>query len=248
MNAPRHAARSGKTSLSVLLSAMFIVTALAAPAAAQSSDPSHWGARVSFVKSWTMAQQVKDLLADDDSELNIDGSEFEIGFVRGSRLGGDWGVSFVRKPWKDGSGETTNDQDCFNQAQTICKPRTEVTATQNVVLTGVEVHWFIRFVNIKERVQIGLNVAGGIAQTSGQIVKTTDSFEPTGFNQQGPTGYKAVHEEETLEAKDELFPYFPQFKLEVVGSLIVAPKFKIQIAHGLNFPAITPRIAGVIFF
>mgnify|MGYP003383450875 CR=1 FL=1 len=247
MNAPLRA-RSGSTALLIVLSVVILLVGLVVPAAAQSSDPTHWGARVSFVKNWTMAQQVKDLLSDDGDEINIDGSEFEIGFVRGSRLGGDWGVSFVRKPFKDGSGVTTTDQDCFNQAQTICKPRTEVNATKNVMLNGFEVHWFIRIVNIKQRVQVGVNVAGGLTQTSGQLVKTTDRFEATGFNQQGPTGYKAVHEEETLEAKDELFPLFPQIKIEVVGSVILAPKFKVQIAHGLNFPAITPRISGVVLF
>lgn len=247
MNAPLRA-RSGSTPLLLCLFVILLLVGTVVPAGAQSSDPTHWGARVSFVKNWTMAQQVKDLLSDDGDEINIDGSEFEIGFVRGSRLGGDWGVSFVRKPFKDGSGVTTTDQDCFNQAQTICKPRTEVTTTKNVMLTGFEVHWFIRIVNIKQRVQVGVNVAGGLAQTSGEVVKTTDRFEATGFNQQGPTGYKAIHEEETSDAKDELFPYFPQIKIEVVGSVILAPKFKIQIAHGLNFPAITPRIAGVVLF
>ena len=223
--------------------------AIASPAAAQSSDPSHWGARVSLVKAWTMADQIRKLLGNKaGDEIKFDGSEFEIGFVRGSKLGGDWGVSLVKKPFKDGSGEIKSDQDCFNQAQTICRPRLEVSATKDMMLTGVEVHWFIRFVNIKQRVQIGLNVGGGIAQTSGQVIKTTDRFEPTGFNQNGPTGFRQVHEVETTEAKNELFPYFPQFKLEVVGSVIVAPKFKIQIAHGLNFPAICPRIMGVVFF
>lgn len=235
------------------LSSAVALLVTASPAFAQSRqprppDPSHWGAQVSLVPSWTMAQSIKDLLADENSVINIDGSEFEIGFVRGSRLGGDWGVSFVRKPFEDGSGETTSDLDCFNQAQTICRPRIEVTATQDVILTGVEVHWFVRFVNIKDRVQIGMNVAGGIAQTSGQVVRTTDSFEPTGFNQNGPTGFRPVHTVETIDAKDELFPYFPQAKVEAVGSVIVAPKFKIQVAYGLNFPAICPRIMGVVFF
>ena len=96
--------------------------------------------------------------------LEIDGSEFSVGFVRGSQFGGDLGVSYVRKPWKDGSTITEVSEDCFNQAQTLCRPRTEATETQNVVQSGVEVHWFVRFVNIKQRVQIGLNVAGGIAR------------------------------------------------------------------------------------
>lgn len=221
-----------------------------APAQSTSEDPSHWGVKVSFIKSWTMADQVKSLLGGDDegSELTFDGDEFQIGFVRGSRLGGDWGVSFVRKPFKDGSGETSTSMDCFNQAQTICRPRTEVIATRDVILTGVEVHWFGRLVNIKQRVQIGLNVAGGITQTSGQVVTTTDSFEPTGFNQNGPTGFRPVQTVETSDATEELFPYFPQFKLEAVGSIILSPRFKVQVAHGLNFPAISPRIMGVVFF
>jgi hypothetical protein len=55
-------------------------------------------------------------------------------------------------------------------------------------------------------------------------------------------------EVETVPAKDELFPLFPQGKVEVVGSVIVAPKFKVQVAYGLNFPAYAPRIMGVVFF
>ena len=116
------------------------------------------------------------------------------------------------------------------------------------MLTSVEVHWFIRFVTIKQRAQIGLNVAGGIAQTKGDVVKTTDRFEPTAFNQNGPTAFRTVHEVETDAAKDELFPYFPLFKIEVVGSVIVAPRLKIQVAHGINFPAITPRVMAVVLF
>jgi hypothetical protein len=239
--------------LGVVGAALFIAVfaAGASPAAAQSlrpEDPSHWGAKVSFVSSWTMADQIKKLLADDGSVLTVDGSEFEIGFVRGSRFGGDWGVSYVRKPWKDGSGDSKTSQDCFNQAQTICRPRTEVNATQNVILTGVEVHWFISFVTIKQRVQVGLNVAGGIAQTSGQVITTTDSFNPTAFNQQGPTAFQPVHEVETQDAKDQLFPYFPLFKLEPVVSVIVAPKIKVQVAYGVNFPSISPRVMAVVLF
>jgi hypothetical protein len=196
-----------------------------------------------------MSDQVKDLLSDEENEtIDIKGDEFEIGFVRGSQFGGDWGVSLVKKPFTDGTILTSHDQDCFNQAQTICQPRTEVTEARDVMLTGVEVHWFIRIANFARRVQVGVNVAGGIAQTSGQVVKKTDFFNPTGFNQNGPTGYQMIHEEETLDAKDELFPYFPLFKLEAVASVILHRHAKIQFAYGLNFPAQSPRVMGVVLF
>ena len=235
----------------VVLSTTIMFLAIASPALAQSKpdDPSFWGVKASFVTGWEMSEDVKDLLgAEDDEIVNFSGDEFNIGIVRGSRLGGDWGVSFVRKPFDDGSGVTEVDEDCFNAAQTICRPRTEVSSTKDMILNGVEVHWFIRFVNIKQRVQLGLNLAGGIAWPSGQVVVTNTSFQPTGFNQNGPTGFIPVQEVETRESKDEFLPYWPLGKVEGMGSLILAPKFKLQAAYGLNFPAISWRVMGVVFF
>jgi hypothetical protein len=43
----------------------------------------------------------------------IAGSEFRIGFVRGRMLGGDWGVSYVRKRVDDGSYEESLGDTCF---------------------------------------------------------------------------------------------------------------------------------------
>lgn len=70
----------------------------------------------------------------------------------------------------------------------------------------------------------------------------------TRFLDLDPSRLAALLEVEVSEAKDELLLYFPQITIEAVGSVIVAPRFKIQIAHGLNFPAITARIAGVVLF
>jgi hypothetical protein len=219
-----------------------------APASAQTGTESHWGVRVSFAPSWEIADSVKELLFDDNEEGTIKGSEFLVGFVRGSTFGGDWGVSFVRKPWEDGSGPTSTDVDCFNRAQTICRPTLESTLTEGVYLNAVEVHWFIRFANIKQRVQLGANVGGGIGAVEGNVVVTRHRFEPTGFNQQGPTGFREIHEVETLPAKDELLPVFPLFKIEALGSFIVTPALKIQAAVGANFPAYSGRIGLVYLF
>jgi hypothetical protein len=185
---------------------------------------------------------VKKVIFDEGSTGTISGKEFTIGFVRGSTRGGDFGVSYVRKPWKDGSGEIkAPDQQCVTS--TNCASTTETSRTQGVFLSGVEVHWAPSFVTIKNRFQIGLNVAGGIGGMHGQVLKTT-----TGNEFQFPPGKPPVlvpvNTTETLQAKDELLKYFPFFKLEAAGSVILTRALKFRVTGGLNFPAYT---AGVGF-
>ena len=140
---------------------------------------SHWGVSFSATPKWDLAGQLKDLLQDEDSIVDIKGSELTVGVVRGSTRGGDWGVSFVHKPFEDGSGSVELGEDCF---QTTCLTTTETNVFQDVKLTGVEFHWFARFVNIKDRVQLGLNIAGGVASVSGSVIKTNEYFEVTNFD------------------------------------------------------------------
>jgi hypothetical protein len=51
---------------------------------------------------------------------------------------------------------------------------------------------------------------------------------------------------ETLSAKDELLPIFPLGKIEALGSFIVMPALKVQVAVGMNFPATSGRI-GLVY-
>jgi hypothetical protein len=191
-----------------------------------------------------MADQLKKLIEDENAVVDITGSEITVGVVRGSQLGGDWGVSFVRKPFKDGSGVVTNDEDCF---QSRCFSSTESNVFQDVKLTGVEFHWFWRIVNIKQRVQLGLNIAGGIANVSGQVIQTTDDFVVTNFNPQtGQITATPRRTVETHDAAEELVEKFPLGKLEAQGSIILAPGLKVKIAGGLNFPAYSARV-GLVY-
>jgi hypothetical protein len=214
---------------------------------AKPPNPSHWGASFSVTPQWNLASQLKNLIQDDSSSVDIQGSEITFGIVRGSRRGGDWGVSFVSKPFKDGSGFVQVDQFCLQNNN--CRPTKETDVMQGVKLTGVEVHWFIRFVNIADRAQIGMNVAGGIASVSGTIVKTTDDFQVTGFNPQtGQATVVPTHTVENNDAKDELVPKFPLMKLEVEGSAIITPSLKAKISGGLNFPGVGMRVGLVYLF
>jgi len=216
---------------------------------------SHWGVIVSGSPAWTVTESVRDLLADEDETLNIEGTEFAIGLARGSTLGGDVSVSYVRKPWKDGLGLSSDRTDCFtpgpNQGQ-LCFRDREQNLFENVMLNGVEFNWFWapRFGRIKDRAQIGLNVGGGVAQFSGSVHKINDREEPVFVPGPGGGTFRIVnvHEEETNPVEDELLSVFPLVKLELMGAVIAAPSFKIKVAGGLNFPGTGFRVLGVYLF
>lgn len=230
--------------LSRVLLLVVVIGVPPARAQAQRTNDSHWGVAASSTPNWTLAEPVRKLIFEGDG--TIEGSEFTVGLVRGSTRGGDWGVSFVRKPFKDGSGETTSDEQCYNPAQTQCATETESTLTQGVYLNGVQVHWFIAFATIKNRVQIGLNLAGGVGSMNGNVVKTKDGFQPNFNPKTGQATLTPTHTVETLLAKDELLPMFPLGKLEVESAVIVTPALKVKIAGGLNFPSIGARV-GVVY-
>lgn len=233
-------------SLSLCVLSFLLFGAIPAPARAQANQ-SHWGVNASFTPQWTLMEPLRKLMFNEGGTLA--GQEFTIGVVRGSTRGGDWGVSFVRKPFKDGSGSIEVDSECFpppaqpNQ----CATTRTASLTRGVYLKGVQVHKFYRFANIKDRVQIGMNVGGGIASVKGQVVETTDGFEARGFNPQtGRVTLSPVHSEETQTAKEELMPLFPLLKVEAEGAIILTPALKLQIAGGLNFPSRSFR-TGVVY-
>jgi hypothetical protein len=225
--------------------ALFLLAIIPASAAAQAPEPgkaSHWGVRFTYTPSWEITDQLKNLLFDDEETGTISGSnEFTIGFARGSTLGGDWGVSYVRKPWDDGSGPISTDTQCLTP--TNCATLTESTLTQGAYLDGVEVHWTPTFVTIKNRVQVGLNVAGGIGFMKGDVV-ISETGEEFAFGPGGATKVP-VNRSEVVPAKDELLSFFPLFKLEGAVSFIVAPGLKARFAAGANFPAYSWNIGAV---
>jgi hypothetical protein len=240
--------RSRMSAQFVLISFVLVLAGFLAPteAQAQSTDQSYWGINASFTPSWSLMKTLEEALFE-DAEGTIEGKEFTIGFVRGSTLGGDWGVSFVRKPWKDGSGGIETNRQCFNQAQTLCADETTTTLTEGVYLNGVEFHWFGAFVKIKDRAQIGLHVAGGVGQMKGNIVETRDGFEPV-FTPPNQITLVPFHEVEILPVEEELLKYFPLVKLDVQGAVVLTPALKAKLAFGLNFPGYAFRVGATYLF
>ena len=67
-----------------------ILLLVASPTLAQD----HWGVSFAVTPSWQSGPGVKQLFTAD--QIDMQGSEFRFGFVRGQELSSEWGVSFVR--------------------------------------------------------------------------------------------------------------------------------------------------------
>jgi hypothetical protein len=212
---------------------------------AQDANDSHWGLSASFTPVWTSDDEFREKILNLEGEGTVEGTEFTIGFVRGSTGGGDWGVSYVRKPFKDGSGTIRIDESCFD---TSCSTTTRRLVTQDVMVTGPEFHWFRPFGTIKGRVQIGINVGGGVGFVRGTIDQTTDFVNSFTL----PNGQVVVTSNRDVfsgPATDVMYSIVPLIKAEAQGAIIVAPGFKIKIGGGLNFPSVaTVRIGAVYLF
>jgi hypothetical protein len=178
----------------------------------------------------------RELVYDFEGSGSVKSSEFTIGFVRGSTRGGDWGVSFVRKPLQDGSQVTESETDCFQPSS--CSTFTYTKTMRNVVLTGVEFHWAPTFVTIANRVQIGINIGGGIASASGDI-------EEVFVNEFTDPNIPDMTNTDLTPANEYLFKPQPLGKVEAQASFILAPAFKVRVAGGFNAPGYGVRFAAV---
>lgn len=213
-------------------------------ASSASAQESSWGVSASIVPAWTVPNDnaLFKMMFDAES-VDVSGSEFRVGFVRGRTLGGDWGVSFVRRTLKDGSSVS----DLYREE---AAPNIEIgdfTTLHNVEITGVEIHKFSPFGTIKQRVQIGLVFGGGIGSSKGVLERRSVSLDQR-FVGNTPI-FTARETRETLDAKELIFPgngLVPLGRLELAVAGIVAPGVKVRASGGLSFPGTHSfSIAGV---
>jgi hypothetical protein len=155
-------------------------------------------------------------------------------------FGGDWGVSLIRKRFRDGSTSLVDlDSGC---AGTPCG--TFYTTTSDTSLLGVEVHRFVSFATIKQRVQIGLNIGGGVGRMRGSIARLTR--QPVGFSD-------IIQSEDTVEASELFQPAGTQLKavplarLELAVAGIVAPGLKVRVGGGLNLPGYSRVSMDIVY-
>jgi hypothetical protein len=213
---------------------------LPAPLYAQTDRQSHFGVIVSFSPESKANKQLK-FIYDDPDTIDVKSRDFEIGFiVRGRQLGGDWGVSYIQKSYKEGSVIDNRSEGCFTQCVTLGT----LDTMQDVRLRGLAIHKFAPFVTIKRRVQIGIDFGGGVGWVKGTAERREfdAQFVPPNRTVQTETVSQVDAKQLFLEQLDPM----PIWKVELAGAVLLAPGLKVRVGGGLNFtnyPAFT--ISGI---
>lgn len=237
---------------------------LASVAEAQ-NESSRWGVAGAIVPVWNvpsgsgpLGKLAEAVYEAGDLGLDIDGADFRIGIVRGRLLSGEWGVSFVRRTIEDGSTQGAFGEDCqdvspLGQPQIVCFVYGDRYIYQNTRLNGLEVNKFIPVVTIKQRLQIGVDVAGGFGAISGtaEHQQAFNDLRPI-QNAQGQfigQSHTVIINTETVDAKG-LMVFDPTLlgRVEFAVAGIVTPQLKVRFSAGMNFPGSHVASVGASFF
>ena len=206
----------------------------AAPVAAQTRE-SHWGVSASLVPRWSFPSALANIW---NMETDMRGSEMRIGIVRGSDLGGDVGVSFVKKRVDDDSTVFLRESACLDVpgAGTRCA-RGPYHLTRDAGMTGVEAHLFMPFATIRQRVQIGATVAGGVARVDGTSDRFIEHLVVNGGAVTVATESAGSGPfQETLQDLPQDWDVVPIGRVELAVGVLVRPGLKLRVTGGVNFP------------
>lgn len=249
--------------LALTLSFVFAATAFAQ--AKEPKDKTRWGFTVGWSPNWKVDEGDKlgsmffqPGVDEDGGNVNITGYEFRVGVARGRELGGDWAVTFVRRKIDDGSTVGKAEQNCQTftvppfppgNSKTLCALEGARSTYHGASLMGLEVNKFFAFATIKKRVQIGMNLAIGVAQMHGQAqeaVYNAFQFLPNGNVIVDPNSPVIA----TIDAKDTLAMHnqaIGKVMFSVAG--LLGHGIKVRMDTGYAFPGImTLGLTGVYLF
>jgi len=177
-------------------------------------DDTTWGITGGVSPQWKMPGTI---LADlfDATTLDVKGPEFRIGVIRGTTNGGEWGVSLIHKRLSKESEfeiEGTND--------------TLTVVADDAEMIGLEVHKFFPFAR-PGRVQIGVNLGGGIAQLRGFVSGVQIGATSTNFSLPFPEAF--------VVARSEI-DWLPIGRAELGVATLIGERLKIRVSGGFNMP------------
>jgi hypothetical protein len=192
-----------------------VASVLLAPsrAAAQIDDTS-WGITAGVSPQWSMPGEWLAGLFD-ATTVDVKGPEFRLGVIRGTTLGGEWGVSLIHKRL---SKESTIEVEGSNDLLTVVADDAE--------LIGVEVHRFFPFARAG-RVQIGVNLGGGIAQLRGFVTGRQIGATTTDFTLPFPDAFAVV---------DREIDWMPVGRAELAAAVLAGERLKVRVSGGFNMP------------
>ena len=192
------------------------VCVLALPGGAQAQiDDTSWGITAGVSPRWSMPGT---LLAElfDATTLDVKGPEFRVGVIRGTTLGGEWGVSLIHKRLSKESTLAIEGSDDVL-----------LVVADDAELLGLEVHRFFPFARAGEHVQIGANLGGGIAQLRGFVTGSYRGITSTDFTLRFPEAFVAAGRE---------IDWLPLARAELAAAALVGERLKVRVSGGFNMP------------
>ena len=209
------------------------------------AQDSSWGVIGGLTPTWRVPDNaIKNLF--DARAVDLSGSEFRIGIVRGKEFGGDWGVSLIQKKFKEGSTVTRQaDYDLDGQGTF---PAILGFTTTDTSLRGVELHKYANFATIKDRVQIGMIFGGGIGQLRGTVNRHAEVFVNAGDVGRIENFNESVAATELFAPLGFEIEYVPLFRTELAVSGIVAPGLKVRASGGFNMPGTQVFSVSAVYF
>lgn len=190
---------------------------LAAPGAALAQiDNPAWGLAAGFSPRWQMPATTGGLV--DTDEVDVGGGELRIGIVRGTTLGGEWGLSLIHKRIENDAAVS------IERGAGLAR-----FVNEDAELLGVEVHRFFPVAHIGSRVQVGINVAGGLAQLRGFVRGEFDSTGSQSFS-------AVVATRDIFEYAGRDIDWVPLAKAEVGLTTRLGDRAKVRVSGGLNVP------------
>ena len=201
-------------------------------------DRSRWGITGSFTPKWEFLHFLEDAM---DKSIDMTGDELRLGVVRGRMLGGDWGVTYVKRRVDDGSSMVQEKPKCVvgGSEPALCAGGNSYQ-TRGAFLQGVQMHRFFPLATIADRVQIGAIVSGGIARIEGQADETQEhlrvSTDAAGTPQFGVGTETRLVEARSMFDHTFVAEHLPIGGVEAAVAVSAAPGLKLRVSGGAAFP------------
>jgi len=178
-------------------------------------DDTSWGITAGFSPQWSMPGTMLAKLFD-ATTLDVKGPEFRLGVIRGTTLGGEWGISLIHKRLsKESTLAIEGSRDVL------------IVVANDAELLGVEVHRFFPFARAGERVQVGINLGGGIAQLRGFVTGTYRGTTTTDFTLPFPDAFLVTGRE---------IDWLPLGRAELAVAALAGERLKVRVSGGFNMP------------
>jgi len=183
------------------------------PAAAQQNV---WGLSASLTPRWESPTGIAPIFRAE--AVSVEGSDLQVGIVRGRSLGGDWGVSFIRKQVTAGG--------------IIERDGNRDVVDEGVEMTGATLDYFGVFTTIGNRVQIGVVSAFGAASITGTARR--NNTETVEFREAlTPLGYS--------------WKVSPVARVELAVAVIATRQLKLRVSSGFSYPGVSRITVGGVF-